>query len=513
MKNTETSQYLAVALQSLEKVLLPELSSADAKATAEIMKLVLGELIKREHYTPRLLEEHIAEGQVLAERMVALQKELGLAASDPALDTPAASACTREAGFAALADQHAAQTDRITHLAHALASQRDQISDPTQQDYLSTLLHKAAAWEHAYYSAQREAAVNMAPLRGSTPGAPLTQEALQAFLRGVHPAADQCSVATFTSIPGGFGKQTFRAGLTDGSGAVQSVIARKSDPIPMLLYGGFFIDREFHLLKDIHATGFPVAEPLFLGAGVPGVDADFYVMSALQGAVPSSFLGAASAVVPESVLLHLAELMARLHRLELQHFTPYLKRFGEIGLLEDTVETCYRRCLAEWRDYYSKGGHLPSPYLTYLLDWLERHVPQDSQTPVLVHGDFNIHNVLAQDGRITGVLDWECAMFGAPEQDLAYIKPVISKHIGWDRFMAHYLASGGRPINEQSLNFYMAFSAMRVSIAFNKGVRNLQEGYTRDIRYAVIELGLTPEFMNMAMSSTSAPESPAPLSV
>ena len=32
MKSTETSHYLAVALQSREKVLLPELNSAEAKA-------------------------------------------------------------------------------------------------------------------------------------------------------------------------------------------------------------------------------------------------------------------------------------------------------------------------------------------------------------------------------------------------------------------------------------------------------------------------------------------------
>lgn len=150
------------------------------------------------------------------------------------------------------------------------------------------------------------------------------------------------------------------------------------------------------------------------------------------------------------------------------------------------------------------GEHLPSPFLTYMLDWLETHVPQDTRRPVLVHGDFNVHNVLAQDGRITGVLDWECSNFGAPEQDLAYVQPIISKHIAWDKFVAHYRACGGPAIDERTFNYYMAFSAMRVSVAFNKGVRSLQVGMSRDIRFAVVELGLTPEFMNIALSSTGA---------
>jgi hypothetical protein len=50
---------------------------------------------------------------------------------------------------------------------------------------------------------------------------------------------------------------------------------------------------------------------------------------------------------------------------------------------------------------------------------------------------------------------------------------------------------------------------MRVSVAFNKGVRSLQVGMSRDIRFAVVELGLTPEFMNLAMASTSGGDTPA----
>ena len=506
MKNTDTSQYIAVAMHSLEDILMPDLTSSDAKAAAEIMRQVMGELLKREHFTPRLLNEQIAEGQVLAQRMSALLLELGVTADEDVADAKAPQLENHDAGFQLLENLHSQLTGRIALLASSLSSQRSKISDLAQQDYLSTLLHKAAAWEFAYHSAQREAAVGVLPLRTTTTGAPLTQESLQTFLRAMAPSGERCSVTAFSPIPGGFGKQTYRTTLNDGEGKPQYLIVRKSDPTPLILHGGFFIDREFYLLKDIFATGFPVAEPLFLGAGVADVDADFYVMSALPGTVPSSFLGAASAVIPESVLLHMAELLAQLHQLKLDNFTSYLSRFDQMDILSDTVESCYHRSVAEWRAYYSRVEHLPSPYLTYLLDWLERHVPHDSRRPVLVHGDFNIHNVLAQDGRITGVLDWECAMFGAPEQDLAYIQPIVSKHIGWDRFVAHYRASGGPQIEERNLNFYMAFSAMRVSMILNKGVRNLQQGHTRDIRYAVIELGLTPEFMSLALASTAGAE-------
>lgn len=500
MKITDTARYLSLALDSLERVLMPEIVSPAARANAEIMREVLHELLKRERYTPGLLNEQLAEGELLLAAMQSLLGELSgggeLAGTS---DTVALAG-----DFNSLANAHAALTERIACLARQLSSQRQAVADPAQDAYLSTLLHQAASWEAAYYNAQRQAgAAEAAGVPG--PDGPLTEAAFEAFLRASHPAGESCSVSAFAPIPGGFGKQTYRATVSTGEGQPEHLIVRKSDPVPMIVHGCFCLDQEFDLLRNVFATGFPVAEPLFLGCQVPGIDADFYVMRALSGSVPSSFLGAASATIPESIVLHMAELLARLHTLELEAFSDFLRGHGQTAVFEDSVASCYRRCLAEWKAYYERVEHLPSPFLIHQFDWLERHVPCDTRRPVLVHGDFNIHNVLAEHGRITGVLDWECAMFGAPEQDLAYIRPIISRHIGWDRFVAHYRDAGGPAIDESSLDFYMAFSALRVSVIFNRGIRNLQRGLVRDIRYAVVEQGLTREFMNLALASTTGP--------
>lgn len=506
MKITPTDTYLAIALHSLESVVLPDLKSAEAKTSGEILRQVLNELLKREHSTPRLLEAHIAEGITLARDMNALLAGLGADMSQVAdLSEQVVIPISRD--YAALVETHAQLTAWIAWLTGELSRQRKTISDRVRQDHASFLLRKAATWECTYHNAQREtvavpSSFGPAPTEKSTP---LTQAIMQNFLRRHHPAGERCTVTSFSPIPGGFGKQTFRVVIDEGSGRPQTLIVRKADPKPMVTFDNFIIHREFHLLNDVHAAGFPVAKPLYMGHQVPGVDADFYVMTALPGSVPSSFLGAASTVIPEAVILDMAELMARLHRIPLEAFTPYLTRFDQAAVLGDTIETCYARSIAGWKDYFRDGDHLPSPYLIYLLDWLEQNVPQDRRCPVLVHGDFNVHNVLADEGRVTGVLDWECANFGAPEQDLAYVKPIISRHVDWDRFVAHYRACGGPEIDERTFNYYMTFSSMRVSIAFNKGVRGLQTGASWDIRFAVVELGLTPEFMTLALGSTADP--------
>lgn len=498
MKITDNATYLRVALHTLQNRIVPELASGDAQAAAAMVGQVLGELIKRDIAAPSLLAQQIAAGAAIAARLAALATANGIAVSDPG-DAP-----SEAGGFSALAARHDAQTAHIAALADALADSRASLP-VTAQNALSDLLLDVALWDQQYPLTLRDLPVPAGPPVAVPPGAPLSHDLLEAFLRGVHPDGPDVSLIDMQPISGGFGKQTFRALIREGNGTERPLIVRKSDPVPMVRKGAFLIDHEFHLLRDLHAAQIlPLAEPLWLAKDLPGLDADFYVMQALPGEVPSSFLGAATAKIPEGIILQMAEHMARLHRMDLSEISGFLSGYESPAVATDSIQSCYRRQIGEWKDYYRQAGHLPAPFVTYLLDWLDRNVPADPRRPVLVHGDLNIHNVLARDGQITGILDWECAMIGAPEQDLAYVRPILSQHIEWDRFVDHYRTSGGPEVNAAALDFYMAFSAMRLCIIFNKGVRNMQDREHQDIRYSVIDLGLTPEFMKQALACTTA---------
>jgi hygromycin-B 4-O-kinase len=60
----------------------------------------------------------------------------------------------------------------------------------------------------------------------------------------------------------------------------------------------------------------------------------------------------------------------------------------------------------------------------------------------LVHGDYGFGNVLAQDGRITAVLDWNGARYGDFLFDVAWLD-FWSPGAGWqDRFQEHYRQTG-----------------------------------------------------------------------
>jgi aminoglycoside phosphotransferase (APT) family kinase protein len=50
--------------------------------------------------------------------------------------------------------------------------------------------------------------------------------------------------------------------------------------------------------------------------------------------------------------------------------------------------------------------------------------------PRLIHGDLHLYNVLAEDGRVTGIIDWEHAAGSEPDFDLANL-------IRWALYPAH----------------------------------------------------------------------------
>ncbi|CAN5355253.1 phosphotransferase family protein [soil metagenome] len=62
-----------------------------------------------------------------------------------------------------------------------------------------------------------------------------------------------------------------------------------------------------------------------------------------------------------------------------------------------------------------------SPDVTALLSAYERLIDCCPEDRGLIHGDFGSNNVLAQEGRITGVLDWDLAMVGDPLYDVANV--------------------------------------------------------------------------------------------
>ncbi|CAK7201211.1 hypothetical protein SEUCBS139899_003914 [Sporothrix eucalyptigena] len=201
--------------------------------------------------------------------------------------------------------------------------------------------------------------------------------------------------------------------------------------------------------------------------------------------------------------LQLAEALAKLHTYPLTTFFDYFAATGEdVGkATRMSVENAYRKSIDIWITYLDEVEHTPSTNLSRLLNWAKRNVPSDHRPAVLVHGDFAPHNILFDGGKISGVLDYECANFGAPEQDLICLKPQLANVIPWEEFVDHYNTSGGPAIVEANFPFCQAYAALKIAFAFARGATNLSKGHTQDIRLLMVEFAYQPMFMKIGLDA------------
>lgn len=127
-----------------------------------------------------------------------------------------------------------------------------------------------------------------------------------------------------------------------------------------------------------------------------------YVMRAIPGSPdPNAFLGEAD---PPLAIRDIARELAATHRVDCT------------GLAVPVMDTA--QALGELRArFLAYGGD--RPILALALRWLEANIPAPV-APRLVHGDFRLGNLMFENGRLTGVLDWELAHLGDWHEDLAF---------------------------------------------------------------------------------------------
>ena len=164
-----------------------------------------------------------------------------------------------------------------------------------------------------------------------------------------------------------------------------------------------------------------------------------------------------------------AALLARLHRAWAEHRPPPRPRrsFLEIGL-DGTP-----------------SAELPDPELDR---WLAEFGATARVHPL--HGDYYEGNLLSHDGHVTAVLDWDEALIGAPELELASaaleFADVLSTDLSGARaFVDAYLATGGtaRDLDDTSLAQLMRHRLRREAVYFGIAVGRGVEHDADDLDY------------------------------
>jgi len=234
-------------------------------------------------------------------------------------------------------------------------------------------------------------------------------------------------VIDFGVMEDGHAGLTFGFDVIDAGGAPLGSYVLKMAPAGVVRRGNTDVFRQAPLLRALRKCGLPVPEIPWASPDEDLLGTPFLVMERMPGRVflvwePHESFPREPAYLRE-IWLQAARLLARVHSVDWQAALPDWEKPRP---LHEEIER-WTKILrhAEDPDWFAAG--------TQLGTLLASRMPDEA--PVgLVHGDFQPGNILYQDGRAGGLIDWELAAIGAQGLDLGWMLMMSDKeawHPGW----------------------------------------------------------------------------------
>ncbi len=118
------------------------------------------------------------------------------------------------------------------------------------------------------------------------------------------------------------------------------------------------------------------------------------------------------------------------------------------------------------RQARAEGGEI-EPLLRISLDFLERKLPDYEGPTVLLQGDTGPGNLMFENGKVTGVVDWELAHFGDPMDDIAWVTWRTTQHnfTHLPGRLKEYEALSGHALDDARIQYYRVNACVRLACA------------------------------------------------
>lgn len=153
------------------------------------------------------------------------------------------------------------------------------------------------------------------------------------------------------------------------------------------------------------------------------------------------------------------EVLARIHALPIEDFVEEglvaLRSPRELAL-GDTAKG-----IARFREQKIR----PDPIVEFLIDWCERHVPEDREEVTFVTGDSGQY--IFEKGHLTAMLDMELGYLGDPLADLGglFSRDLTEKMGSLDVAIDRYEAARGRPVDRRVVLYHAIRFALTTPVS------------------------------------------------
>lgn len=288
-------------------------------------------------------------------------------------------------------------------------------------------------------------------------------------------------------LTGGATMESWRFNCSD-----QSFVLRRAPSLEFMADRPFGHDTEAAIIRAAFGQGVTAPEVVAELTPDDGIGSGF-VMRALGGtADPKEILS----MQETSGLLKQAALdLARIHTL------------SQSDVPNDVPVMDYRAAILDFREQFETAGG-DRPIIALGIRWLEDNCPEPCD-PVLIHGDYRLGNLLVQDSKLTGVLDWELAHFGDPHEDLAFGCMAVWLFARYDRpalglgslaeYFAAYEAGGEVKVDHERFRFWTIYRTVWWALGCLKCAQHWRSGDDRMLERAVISRRTSEQELDLLM--------------
>jgi len=227
----------------------------------------------------------------------------------------------------------------------------------------------------------------------------MTTASQQQFQRLVDKIAPHSTLLRVWELKGGVSAQVTALELQRPDGRTIKMIVRRHGAVDLEHNPRVAAD-EFRLLQLLHSVGVPAPAPYYLDESGEIFATPYIVVEYIEGAPVFEPVPGADHI------LQFAAQLSGIHKIDRSKL--------DISFLPDQAQryaTMLRERPVIVDDTFDEGR---------VRDTLEAAWPlPERNKPVVLHGDFWPGNILWNDGRIAGVIDWEDAAIGEPLADVA----------------------------------------------------------------------------------------------